>query len=187
MKYLIAGLGNIGPDYAQTRHNIGFMVADRLAEKHKAVFEPARYGDKATFRHKGRMFILIKPSTYMNLSGRPVYYWMNKENIPLENLLVVVDDLALPLGVLRLRARGGAGGHNGLISIIEVLGTDQFARLRFGIGADYPRGFQSQYVLGKWEADELEVVKPGVDVAGEMALSFGMQGIDRTMNIYNKR
>jgi peptidyl-tRNA hydrolase, PTH1 family len=187
MKYLIAGLGNIGPDYAQTRHNIGFMVADRLAEKHDAVFAPARYGDMASFRHKGRTFVLIKPSTYMNLSGRPVYYWMNKENISLENILVVVDDLALPLGVLRLRARGGAGGHNGLISIIDVLGTDQFSRLRFGIGDDYPKGFQSQYVLGKWEAAELEVVNPRVDMAADMALSFGMQGIERTMNLYNKK
>jgi peptidyl-tRNA hydrolase, PTH1 family len=187
LKYLIAGLGNIGPDYAETRHNIGFMAADRLARKHEAVFTPARYGDKASFRHKGRTFILLKPSTYMNLSGRPVYYWMDKEKIALPNLLVITDDLALPTGTLRLRAKGGPGGHNGLSSIIDLLGTTEFARLRFGIGGDYPRGFQSQYVLGKWEPEELELVEPGLEVACDIALSFGMVGVERTMNLYNKR
>ena len=187
MKYLIAGLGNIGPDYAETRHNIGFMVADRLALKHEAVFSPARYGDRASFRHKGRTFVLLKPSTYMNLSGRPVYYWMEKEKIELSNLLVITDDLALPTGTLRLRAKGGAGGHNGLSSIIDLLGTNEFARLRFGIGSEYPRGFQSQYVLGKWDPEEMQVVGPAVELACEIALSFGMQGVERTMNLYNKR
>jgi peptidyl-tRNA hydrolase, PTH1 family len=187
LKYLIAGLGNIGPDYAETRHNIGFMVADRLAQKHEAVFSPARYGDRAVFRHKGRSFVLLKPSTYMNLSGRPVYYWMEKEKIELSNLLVVTDDLALPTGTLRLRAKGGAGGHNGLSSIIDLLGTNEFARLRFGIGSDYPRGFQSQYVLGKWDPEEMEVVGPALELACEIALGFGMQGVERTMNLYNKR
>jgi peptidyl-tRNA hydrolase, PTH1 family len=134
MKYLIVGLGNIGPDYAQTRHNIGFMVADALAAKHKSEFSPARYGDRSEFRFKGRIFVLLKPSSYMNLSGKPVHYWLEKEKIALENLLVIVDDIALPLGTLRLRANGGAGGHNGLSSIIDVIGTTDFARLRFGIG-----------------------------------------------------
>lgn len=187
MKYLIAGLGNIGPEYAETRHNIGFMVADRLAEAKEVSFEPARYGDLASFRHKGRMFFLLKPSTYMNRSGRPVLYWLNKEKIELENLLVVTDDVALPLGQLRMRPKGGAGGHNGLTDIIETLGTDQFARLRFGIGSDFPMGFQSQYVLGKWETDELELVRSQINVAAEMVVSFGLQGVARTMNQYNKR
>jgi peptidyl-tRNA hydrolase, PTH1 family len=187
MKFLVAGLGNIGPEYANTRHNIGFMAVDALAEKHHVAFSPARYGDKAEFRHKGRIFILIKPSTYMNLSGRPVYYWMEKEKIDLENLLVITDDLALPPAYLRLRSKGGAGGHNGLENIIEVLGTNMFARLRFGIGGDYPRGFQSQYVLGKWEDDEWPVIQSGLDVTCDIVISFALQGVGRTMNLYNKR
>lgn len=187
MKYLIAGLGNIGPDYHETRHNIGFMVVDALARKHEVEFAPARYGDKASFRFKGRTFIMLKPSTFMNLSGRPVYYWLEKEKIAIENLMVIVDDIALPLGILRLRADGGAGGHNGLSSIMETLGNNAFSRLRFGIGNDYPRGFQSQYVLGKWDEEELQVVMPGIDAACDVILSFGLQGIERTMNLYNKR
>lgn len=187
MKYLIAGLGNIGPDYARTRHNAGFLVADALASKQGTVFSPARYGDIAAFKHKGRSFTLLKPSTYMNLSGRPVYYWLEKEKIDLSNLLVVTDDIALPIGYLRLRSKGGAGGHNGLENIIDVLGTDQFARLRFGIGGSFPKGFQSQYVLGAWEEDEWPVIETGIEMACDMILSFGLQGIERTMNIYNKR
>jgi peptidyl-tRNA hydrolase, PTH1 family len=187
MKYLVVGLGNIGPDYSETRHNIGFMVVDALAAKHKAVFAPARYGDRAEFRFKGRIFILLKPSSFMNLSGKPVNYWLEKEKISMEHLLVIVDDLALPLGTLRLRANGGAGGHNGLSSIIDTLGTTSFARLRIGIDSNFPKGFQSQYVLGKWEQEELEVIMPKVDVSCEIALSFGLQGIERTMNLYNKR
>ena len=187
MKYLIAGLGNIGPDYAETRHNIGFMVADALASKHETSFSPARYGDLATFRFKGRIFHLLKPSTYMNRSGRPVLYWMNKEKVELENLLVVTDDIALPPGTLRMRPKGGAGGHNGLTDIIDQLGTNQFARLRFGIGGDYPKGFQSQYVLGKWTDEELTIIKPQIDKAAEMVLSFGLQGVAKTMNQYNTR
>ncbi len=187
MKYLIAGLGNIGPEYANTRHNIGFMVVDRLAEKRETVFAPARYGDMAAFRHKGRSFFLLKPSTFMNRSGRPVLYWMNKEKIPVENLLVVTDDVALPLGTLRLRPKGGPGGHNGLSDIIDYLGTNHFARLRFGIGDDYPKGFQSQYVLGKWTPGEMELVGPKIETCCEMVLSFGMQGVARTMNEFNRR
>jgi PTH1 family peptidyl-tRNA hydrolase len=187
LKYLVAGLGNIGPDYAETRHNIGFMVADLLAQKHEAVFAPARYGDRAAFRHKGRIFILLKPSSFMNLSGRPVRYWMEKEKVEPDKLLVVADDLALPAGSLRLRAKGGAGGHNGLASIIDALGTSDFARLRFGIGNDYPRGFQSQFVLGKWTGEEWELVRPALERASEIVLSFGLQGVERTMNLYNKR
>lgn len=187
MKYLIAGLGNIGPEYAETRHNIGFMVIDALAAKKEVSFSPARYGDMATFRFKGRIFHLLKPSTYMNRSGRPVLYWMNKEKIELENLLVVTDDIALPSGTLRMRPKGGAGGHNGLTDIIDQLGTNQFARLRFGIGGDYPKGFQSQYVLGKWTDEELSLIKPQTKKAAEMIVSFGLQGVAQTMNQYNTR
>ncbi|TVR41975.1 MAG: aminoacyl-tRNA hydrolase [Bacteroidia bacterium] len=187
MKYLIAGLGNIGPEYAETRHNIGFMVVDKLASQREVLFEPARYGDMATFRFKGRIFYLLKPSTYMNRSGRPVLYWLNKEKIELENLLVIADDVALPPGVLRMRAKGGAGGHNGLSDIIDNLGTNQFARLRFGIGDNYPPGFQSQYVLGKWTEEENEIIIPSIELAAEMVISFGLQGVGRTMNQYNRR
>ncbi len=187
MKYLIAGLGNIGPDYAETRHNIGFMVLDRLAALREVAFEPARYGDMTTFRFKGRIFYLLKPSTYMNRSGRPVLYWMNKENIDQDKLLVIADDVALPLATLRMRPKGGAGGHNGLTDIIDHLGTNQFARLRFGIGGDYPKGFQSQYVLGKWTDEELKIISPQIDTACEMVVSFGLQGVERTMNQFNKR
>ncbi len=185
MKYLVAGLGNIGPDYAETRHNIGFMVLDKLASKLESGFESARYGDKAVVSHKNRTFILIKPSTYMNRSGKAVQYWLNKEKLTPERLLVVVDDVSLPTGLLRMRAKGGDGGHNGLASIIDILGHNNFARLRFGIGNEYPKGFQSQYVLGKWEKEELEVVKPQVEKACEMILSFGTIGVDRTMNLFN--
>lgn len=187
MKFLIAGLGNIGPEYADTRHNIGFMVADHLAGKHDALFSAARYGDIARFRHKGKQFIMLKPSSFMNLSGRPVYYWLEKENIGIENLLVVADDIALSAGTLRLRANGGGGGHNGLVNIIDVLGTTNFARLRFGIGSDFPRGHQANYVLGKWEAEEIPLIKPAIETAAEIVLSFALQGVDRTMNLYNKR
>ncbi|MEE4176097.1 MAG: aminoacyl-tRNA hydrolase [Bacteroides sp.] len=187
MKYLIAGLGNIGPEYHETRHNIGFMILDHLAAEKEAVFSPARYGDRAEFKLKGRTFILLKPSTYMNLSGRAIHYWMAKEKAELEHLLVVVDDIALPLGALRMKARGGAGGHNGLSHIIDILGTDQYARLRFGIGGDFPRGFQSQYVLGKWEPEERELIDPRIKMASEMVVSFGLQGAERTMNLFNKK
>lgn len=187
MKYLIAGLGNIGPDYHETRHNIGFMILDDLARSKEAVFAPVRYGDKAEFKNKGRTFILLKPSTYMNLSGKAISYWLNHEKVELENLLVLIDDLALPLGTLRMKAKGGAGGHNGLTHIIDVLGTEQFARLRFGIGSEYPKGFQSQYVLGKWEPEEREIIDPRIKIATEMVVSFGMQGAECTMNFFNKK
>lgn len=187
MKYLVAGLGNIGPEYTDTRHNIGFMVVDKLAAGREAKFEPARYGDMAVFRWKGRIFHLLKPSTYMNRSGRPVLYWLNREKVPLENLLVIADDVALPIGSLRMRAKGGPGGHNGLSDIIDTLGSNEFARLRFGVGSDYPTGFQSQYVLGKWTEEELMIVKPQIDVACDMVISFGLQGVARTMNEYNRR
>ncbi len=187
VKYLIVGLGNIGPDYHNTRHNIGFMALDHIAEQRNVSFEPARYGDKAQFRFKGRTFIMVKPSTYMNLSGKAIHYWMTKEKIPVENLLVIVDDVALPLASLRLKAKGSDGGHNGLSSIISILGTDQFPRLRFGIGNDFPKGAQVHFVLGKWEKEELEVIQPVLKECEELIISFATIGIERTMNFFNKK
>lgn len=187
VKYLIVGLGNIGPDYHNTRHNIGFMVLDAIAQDKQIAFEPARYGDKAQFRFKGRTFIMVKPSTYMNLSGKAIHYWLSKENIPIENLLVIVDDVALPLGTLRLKAKGSAGGHNGLSSIIGILGTDQFPRLRFGIGNGFPKGAQVQFVLGKWQPDEMETIQPLYKDCMEIVINFATIGIERTMNFFNKK
>lgn len=187
MKYLIAGLGNIGDEYSQTRHNIGFMVLDALAKASNTVFGAKRYGDVAQLKHKGRIYILLKPSTYMNLSGNAVAYWLKKEGILIENLMVVVDDVALPLGTLRIRYKGSDGGHNGLKSIIEIMATQDFARLRFGIGNDFPRGYQVEHVLGKWTADELLALQDRIAIAGEIVLSFGTIGIHRTMNLYNNK
>lgn len=187
MKYLIAGLGNIGDEYSQTRHNIGFMVLDALAKASNTVFGAKRYGDVAQLKHKGRIYILLKPSTYMNLSGNAVAYWLKKEDIPIENLMVVVDDVALPLGTLRVRYKGSDGGHNGLKSIIEIMATQDFARLRFGIGNDFPRGYQVEHVLGKWTADEQLALQDRIAIAGEIVLSFGTIGIHRTMNLYNNK
>lgn len=187
VKYLIVGLGNIGPDYQNTRHNIGFMVLDHIAAAKNVSFEPARYGDKTSFRFKGRNFILVKPSTYMNLSGKAIHYWLTKEKVPVENLLVIVDDVALPLGTIRLKAKGSDGGHNGLASIISVLGTDLFPRLRFGIGDDFPKGTQIQYVLGKWEPWEMEIIEPVIKKCGDLITSFATTGIERTMNFFNTK
>ena len=150
MKYLITGLGNIGEEYRNTRHNIGFTVLDALAKASNLVFTDGRYGATATLSLKGRQLILLKPSTYMNLSGNAVRYWMQKENIPLENVLIVVDDLALPFGTLRLKGKGSDAGHNGLKNIQQLLGTQEYSRLRFGIGSNFPRGGQINYVLGKF-------------------------------------
>jgi len=187
LKYLIAGLGNFGDEYSQTRHNIGFMVLDALAKTSNTVFGTKRYGDVAQLKHKGRIYILLKPSTYMNLSGNAVAYWLKKEGIPIENLMVVVDDVALPLGTLRVRYKGSDGGHNGLKSIIEIMATQDFARLRFGIGNDFPKGYQVEHVLGKWTADELLALPERIAIAGEIVLSFGTIGIHRTMSLYNNK
>lgn len=187
MKYLIVGLGNPGPEYADTRHNIGFQVLDSLARAVGAVFGPARYGDKAELRHKGRTFILVKPSTFMNLSGKAVRYWMDQENVPAERLLVVTDDLALPFGAVRIRAKGGAGGHNGLTSIIELTGTEEFPRLRFGIGSDFAKGRQSDYVLGAWTQAERNELDARIDIAAKAILQFGLLGVESAMNNFNKR
>ena len=168
MKYLIVGLGNIGAEYAETRHNIGFKVADALAAEAGAVFATGRYGSVAEFRHKGRTFVLLKPSTYMNLSGKAVSYWLKAEKIPQENLLVVV-------------------GHNGLKSIAELFGNSDYARLRFGIGGDFPKGFQVDYVLGEWTPDERAALPGRIGTAAEAVLSFGTAGLERTMNGFNSK
>ena len=172
MKYLIAGLGNIGDEYANTRHNIGFSVVDALARLSGVSFQTGRYADVARLKIKNKTLVLIKPSTYMNLSGKAVRYWLETEKIPQENLLVVVDDIALPPGQLRLRMKGGAGGHNGLISLIETLETEAFARLRVGIGNDFAKGYQTEYVLGKWTKAEEEILIPKLSEAVEMIKTF---------------
>lgn len=186
MKHLITGLGNIGDAYANTRHNIGFVVADALVSSLKGTFETVRHGDLAGCRLKGRTILVLKPSTYMNLSGKAIRYWMRKEKIEPGHLLVVVDDLALPLGSLRLRARGSDGGHNGLISIDEYLGTNQYARQRIGIGNDFARGYQVDYVLGRWTREEEKVMIPCVENAVDQIKSFVLEGVDVAMNRYNQ-
>ena len=187
MKYLIVGLGNIGDEYADTRHNIGFVVADALAQDGSADFSSGRYGDMATVKYRARTLLVLKPSTYMNLSGKAIKFWMDKEKVPLENILVMVDDLALPLGTLRLKAKGGDGGHNGLNSIIAELGTANFARLRIGIGNDFAQGYQVNYVLGRWTNSETEVLIPRIKRAVEIVKSYVTIGITRTMNHFNTR
>lgn len=186
MKYLIVGLGNIGAEYQHTRHNIGFDVADALARKHGVSFRSDRLADVAEIRWKGRILVVIKPTTYMNLSGKAVKYWMDKEKIPVENVLVVLDELALPLEVLRLRPGGSDAGHNGLKSIQEAIATNQYPRLRFGIGNDYPKGRQVDYVLGKWSSKEEPVVLQKTDKCVEIIESFASIGLERSMNNYNK-
>jgi len=186
MKYLICGLGNIGDEYANTRHNIGFIVADAMAQEAGAAFKTERYASVTRIRYRGKILVIIKPSTYMNLSGKAVRYWMDAEKITSGNLLVITDDIALPTGILRMRAKGGDGGHNGLESIITTLGTEAFARLRIGIGNDFAKGYQSEYVLGKWTREEEEIMIPGIEKAVEMVKSFVARGIDLTMTEYNK-
>ena len=187
MKYLIAGLGNIGSEYAETRHNIGFEVLDALAAASNAVFRTERYGDVAEMRFKGRTFLLLKPSTYMNNSGNAVRYWLRKEKVEPAELLVVLDDLALPLGTIRMRAKGNDGGHNGLKSIDACIGTNAYPRLRCGIGHDFRQGQQVDYVLGEWLPEEKETLRSVIGMASEAVLSFGTQGVERTMNLFNKK
>jgi PTH1 family peptidyl-tRNA hydrolase len=187
MKYLIVGLGNIGPDYQDTRHNIGFNILDAFARASNVFFEDHRYGFTCEVKLKGHVLILLKPSTFMNLSGNAVRYWMQKEKIPLENVLVIVDDLALPFGTLRLKPNGSDAGHNGLRNIQEVLGTIQYARLRFGIGNGYPKGYQVQYVLGKWDKEEWEKIPERAEKAVEIIRSFCLAGLQLTMNQFNNK
>lgn len=187
MKYLIVGLGNIGAEYAGTRHNIGFNVLDALAGASNAVFTTARYGDVAEVKYKGRTLVLLKPSTYMNLSGKAVRYWMDAGKIAPENLLVVSDDIALPFGTLRLRPKGSAGGHNGLKNIAELLGTEEYARMRFGVGGDFPKGHQVEYVLGEWTDAEREAMPGRLKVFVDAIRSFAAAGVATTMNFFNKK
>lgn len=183
-KYLICGLGNPGAEYAGTRHNTGFMVLDAFAKASNVVFEDKRYGFVAETSVKGRKVFLLKPTTFMNLSGNAVRYWLNKENIDQKRLLVISDDVALPLGQFRLKASGSNGGHNGLGHIIQLIGQD-FPRLRIGIGNDYPRGGQIEWVLGKYSEDDLKTLQPTIDTSADIIKSFVLQGIDETMNQYN--
>ncbi len=187
MKYLIVGLGNIGDEYSNTRHNIGFIAADAVAFSLKSSFTPDRYASVARMSLKGRQLVVIKPTTYMNLSGKAVRYWMQREDIPKENILVIVDDLALPLGSLRLRAKGSDGGHNGLISIIETIQTNDFARLRIGIGNDFAKGYQVDYVLGRWTQEEEKVLLPRIEMTVDLVKNFVLIGIERTMNVFNTK
>ena len=184
-KYLIVGLGNIGHEYSGTRHNVGFDVADAIADKHEALFVQERHAAVARFRLKGKQVVLIKPSTYMNLSGKAVKYWIDKEDVVLQNVLIVVDEVALPLSRIRLRKGGSSAGHNGLKSIEESLLTQDYPRLRFGIGNTYPKGMQVEYVLGKWTSSELPIVKLKVEKTVEVVETFILAGIDTAMNQYN--
>lgn len=184
-KYLIVGLGNPGDEYTGTRHNTGFMILDAFAKASNIVFEDKRYGFVAETSLKGRKLFLLKPTTYMNLSGNAVRYWLNKENIDQSRLLVIVDDLSLPLGAFRLKASGSNGGHNGLGNIQQLIGQ-QYARLRMGIGNDFPRGAQVDWVLGKYSDDDMKVLQPSIDCAVDIIKSFVLAGIDNTMNAYNK-
>ncbi len=187
MKYLIACLGNIGAEYANARHNIGFVVANALTGDLKGKFETDRLAAVARLKFKGRALVVIKPTTYMNLSGKAVKYWLTKEKISLDKLLVVLDDIALPLGTLRLKKQGGDAGHNGLTDIIEKLGANVFPRLRVGVGNNFPRGFQVDYVLGEWSRSETDLLIPRVEKAVEIIKSFATLGTDRTMNLYNNK
>lgn len=185
MKYLIVGLGNIGDEYAGTRHNIGFMMLDAFADAQGVSWADKRYGFVAKCRVKNAELILLKPSTYMNLSGNAVRYWLQQEKIPVENMLVLVDDLNLPFGTIRIRKQGSNGGHNGLGNIQSVLGTENYARVRFGIGNNFSRGAQCNFVLGKWTDEEQKLLPERLKVTSEIIPSFCLQGIDRTMNLYN--
>jgi peptidyl-tRNA hydrolase, PTH1 family len=185
-RFLIVGMGNIGSEYAGTRHNIGFDIVDAFIRKHEGSFKPVKLADLSEIKWKARNLVCIKPSTYVNLSGKAVKYWMDKEKIAMENILVVLDDIALPIDKLRLRPSGSDAGHNGLKSIQEALGTNAFPKLRFGIGNDFPKGKQVEYVLGKWTEVELPIVKKKIEKSVEIIENFATIGIERTMNQYNK-
>jgi PTH1 family peptidyl-tRNA hydrolase len=187
LKYLIVGLGNIGEEYKNTRHNIGFTVLDAMAMASNTYFTDNRYGAVCRIKFKGRQFILLKPSTYMNLSGYAVDYWLKKEKIGTENMLVIVDDIALPTGSIRMRPKGKDGGHNGLAHINSVLGSDDYARIRVGIGNSFSKGAQKDYVLGSWSATEKKFIEKRVEIVVEMIKSFGTAGLELTMTAFNKK
>ena len=186
MKYLVVGVGNIGDEYAHTRHNIGFDILDALAGVSNISFKDKRYGSVTEMKYRARAYWLLKPSTYVNLSGNAVRYWLNKLKLPEENLLVVLDDLALPFGTLRLRAKGGDAGHNGLAHINTILGS-KYARLRFGIGDEFHSGQQVNYVLSGWTPEQEKLLPARIEMAGDIVKSFGVIGLQRTMNAYNNK
>ena len=187
MKYLVVGLGNPGIEYHNTRHNIGFKVLDELASSSNVFFKTERLGEVTSFKFKGRTIYLLKPNTFMNLSGKAVNYWLKQLKVLNENLLVVTDDLSLDLGVLRLKPKGSSGGHNGLKDIESLLGSTVYSRLRFGVGNNYARGKQVDFVLGNWSSDELNFIKDKINTAQDIIKSFCTIGIDRTMNSYNNK
>ena len=186
LKFLIAGLGNTGNEYVHTRHNIGFDVVQAFVQKHGGIFKLERLAYVAEVKWKGKIFVCICPTTFMNLSGRAFKYWMDKEKIPLQHTLTIVDDLSLPLDKLRLRAGGSAAGHNGLKDIQETMGTDQYPKLRFGIGSNYPKGMQVDFVLGKWQVDESVLIQLKIQTCVNVIESFAAIGIDKTMTEVNK-
>ena len=185
MKYLIVGLGNIGAEYTGTRHNVGFDVVDMLADRFEVSFKQERYAYKTKFSYAGKSFVLIKPTTFVNLSGKAVRHWLQKEKIPVSKLLVVHDDIAFDFGILKLKPKGSAGGHNGLTDIENVLGTTNYVKLRFGVGSNFSMGHQVDYVLGRWTAEENEKRTALLKKASDIILSFGKIGLERTMNLFN--
>jgi PTH1 family peptidyl-tRNA hydrolase len=184
-KFLIVGLGNIGDKYTNTRHNIGFKILEEVAEEQKVTFETEKLGDVATFRFKGRTFILLKPNTFMNLSGKALKYWMQKEKIAIDNVLVVTDDLNIDFGTIRVKAKGSDGGHNGLKDIQERLGTNKYPRFRFGVGSNYSKGRQVDYVLGEWSKEEQSLLIERLPMSAKVITSFGTAGLANTMNTFN--
>jgi PTH1 family peptidyl-tRNA hydrolase len=186
-KFLIVGLGNIGEEYANTRHNIGFTIVDHIAAEAGIKFRSDRYADVAEVKHKGKTLVLIKPSTYMNLSGKAVNYWLQSEKISVEHMLVLVDELALPFGKIRIGPKGSDGGHNGLKHIQETLNTSVYPRLRFGISNEFNKGAQVNYVLGKWSEDERKTLTERVQLAADAAKAFAFMGLERCMNQYNNK
>jgi PTH1 family peptidyl-tRNA hydrolase len=184
-KFLIVGLGNIGAEYVNTRHNIGFKIVDFLARKEGVSFETVKLGSLAEYKLKGRTFLLLKPNTYMNLSGKAVHYWMDKENIPLENVLVITDDLNLSFGTIRVKPKGSDGGHNGLKSVHQVLNTTDYTRFRFGISDEFKKGKQVDYVLGDWDEEEKAKLPERLELASEIIKSFGTAGLENTMTAFN--
>lgn len=187
MKYLVFGLGNIGSEYAETRHNIGFKILDELASSSSIFFEGDKLASRALVKFKGRQIVLLKPTTFMNLSGKAVNYWMQKEKVPLERVLVITDDIALPFGKLRLRGKGSDGGHNGLKNINQVLGVNSYARLRFGVGSEFNPGSQVNYVLGKWSPEEQKLMPERLEKCSQLIQSFATLGLGQTMSAFNNK
>ena len=187
MKYLIVGLGNIGAEYNNTRHNIGFQILDELASSSSIFFSADRYASRAELKHKGRTYVLIKPTTYMNLSGKAVNYWMQQEKIPVDRVMVITDDINIPFGKVRIRRKGSDGGHNGLKSINQILGRQDYPRLRFGVGDEFRKGQQIDYVLGKWSPEEEKHLQNRLILCSQAVLAFGAIGIERTMNEFNNQ